>query len=77
MSPITLNWTNILDSNIKLSTSVQHDVKLHQWDLGPAWQVGSHAQAPYRAGLHQGVCGTAVAKYTRGAVAGVPLIKIG
>jgi hypothetical protein len=43
--------------------------------LGPAWQAGYHAQAPYGAGPHQGVCGTAVAEYARGTVAGAPLIK--
>ena len=37
--------------------------------------MGCHAQAPYRAGPHQGVCGTAVAEYVRGVIAGVPLIK--
>jgi hypothetical protein len=37
--------------------------------------VGCHAQAPYGARPHQGVCGTAVAEYARGAMAGVPLTK--
>jgi hypothetical protein len=55
--------------------NVLHDVKLHRQDLGPAWQVGCHAQAPYGARPHQGVCGMAVAKYMGGVVAGVPLIK--
>jgi hypothetical protein len=56
---------------------IQHDVKLDQQDLGPAWQAGCYAQAPYRAGPYQGVCSTAVAEYTRGVMAGVPLIKTG
>jgi hypothetical protein len=58
-------------------TDIQHDIKLHQQDLGPAWQAGSHSQAPYGARLHQGVCSIAVAKYVRGTVAGTPLIKTG
>jgi hypothetical protein len=33
MSPMTLNWINVLDSNIKLSTDVLHDIKLHRWGL--------------------------------------------
>jgi hypothetical protein len=73
----TVNWTCVLDSDIKLSTTVLHDVKLHRWDLGPAWQAGCHAQAPYGAGPHQGVCSMAVAEYVRGMVAGAPLIKTG
>jgi hypothetical protein len=61
-SPMTVNWNTIW-----------HDIKLHRRDLGLAWQAGCHTQAPYGAGPYQGVCGTAVAKYTRGAVAGAPL----
>jgi hypothetical protein len=57
--------------------NIWHDIKLHQWDLRLAWQVGCHTQAPYGARLHQGVCGTAVAKYVRGTVARVSLIKTG
>jgi hypothetical protein len=64
MSPMMVNWNHIL-----------HDVKLHQRDLGPAWQAGCHAQAPYGARPHQGVCGMAVAEYARGTVAGAPLTK--
>jgi hypothetical protein len=75
MSSKMVNWTRVLDSDVKLSTAILHDIKLHQWDLGPAWQAGCHAQAPYGAGPHQGVCSMAVAKYVRGAVAGAPLIK--
>jgi hypothetical protein len=64
MSPMTVNWNTVL-----------HDAKLQRQDLGPAWQVGCHTQAPYGAGLHQGVYSMAVAEYARGAVAGAPLTQ--
>jgi hypothetical protein len=63
-------------SNMMLNcTDVLHDVKLHRRDLGPAWQAGCHAQAPYGAGPYQGVCGTAVAEYMRGMVAGAVTVR--